>query len=147
MKIAHSATLICCFLRWNKPPCTLALSIIILVIKLEVGLNQQYYRAWSECMDVQADQALYWWQRIITYSSSSVRVTIYVGKEMLTILLVKIKPSVTEIISYLLPSLVYGKQKYFHMSDKIKVEMIFCMLSIDYRHYNLSTTVIIVLNY
>ena len=31
-------------------------------------LVSQQYRAWSDCMDVQAGLALYWWQKLITFS-------------------------------------------------------------------------------
>ena len=34
----------------------------------------QQYRAWSECMEVQAVLALYWWQRLITFSVGRIRV-------------------------------------------------------------------------
>ena len=36
----------------------------------------QQYRAWSDCMDVQADLALYWWQRPIIFSVGRIRVNI-----------------------------------------------------------------------
>ena len=37
-------------------------------------LVDQQYRAWSECTDVQASQALYWWQRLIAFGSDRTRV-------------------------------------------------------------------------
>ena len=56
----------------------LALSIIILGIswwKLEVG--QPKYRAWSDCTEVQAGLALYWWQRLITFGVGRIRVNLF----------------------------------------------------------------------
>ena len=41
---------------------------------LEPGQTAQMYRAWSDCMDVQPVLALYWWQRLITFSSIRIRV-------------------------------------------------------------------------
>ena len=29
-----------------------------------INVASQKYRAWSDCTDVQAGQALYWWQRL-----------------------------------------------------------------------------------
>ena len=53
----------------------LELSIIIFGIHDEnLKLVSQQYRALPDCMDVQAGLALYWWQRLITLSSSRVRV-------------------------------------------------------------------------
>ena len=37
-------------------------------------LVSQQYRAWSVYMDVQAGLAVYWWQRLITFGSSWIRV-------------------------------------------------------------------------
>ena len=39
----------------------------------------QQYRAWSDCTDVhvQAGLALYWWQSLITFSSSWIRVNMF----------------------------------------------------------------------
>ena len=59
----------------------LALSnIIFRDIKMKtlklVKLVSQQYRAWSDCMDVQDGLALYWWQRLITFSSGRIRVKI-----------------------------------------------------------------------
>ena len=34
----------------------------------------QQYKAWSDCTDVQADLALYWWQRLITFGVGRIRV-------------------------------------------------------------------------
>ena len=34
----------------------------------------QQYRAWSDCTDVQTGLTLYWWQTIITFGSSRVKV-------------------------------------------------------------------------
>ena len=38
-----------------------------------IKLVSQEYRAWSDCMNVQAGLALYWWKRLITVSSSRIR--------------------------------------------------------------------------
>ena len=37
-------------------------------------LVSQQYRTWSDCTDVQAGLALYWWQRLLTFSVSRIRV-------------------------------------------------------------------------
>ena len=37
-------------------------------------LVSQQYRAWSDCTDVQAGLAQYWWQRLITFSVGRIRV-------------------------------------------------------------------------
>ena len=37
-------------------------------------LVSQQYRAWSDCTDVQSGLALYWWQRLITFGVSRIRV-------------------------------------------------------------------------
>ena len=34
----------------------------------------QQYRAWTDCTNVPAGLALYWWQRLITFGSSRLRV-------------------------------------------------------------------------
>ena len=39
-------------------------------------LVSQQYRAWSDCTDVQAGLALYWWQRLFTFSVGRIRVKI-----------------------------------------------------------------------
>ena len=58
----------------------LALSIIIFGdIKMKtchVG-QPTVLRAWSDCTDVQAGQALYWWQRLITFGVGRIRVNIF----------------------------------------------------------------------
>ena len=36
-------------------------------------LVSQQYRAWLDCMDMQADLAVYWWQRPITFGVSRFR--------------------------------------------------------------------------
>ena len=40
----------------------------------------QQYRAWSDCTDVQACLDLYWWPRLITFSSSRIRVNVSLVK-------------------------------------------------------------------
>ena len=40
-------------------------------------LVSQQYRAWSDCTDVQAGLALYWWQRLITFGFNRIRVNVY----------------------------------------------------------------------
>ena len=57
----------------------LELSIIILRdIKVRTWkLVSQQYRAWSDCMDLQAGLALYW-QRLITFGSGRIRVNLSV---------------------------------------------------------------------
>ena len=40
----------------------------------------QQYRAWSDCMDVQAGLALYWWQRPNAFASSRIMVKIRFSK-------------------------------------------------------------------
>ena len=55
------------FLKWNNPP-----SIYGTVQRYQdenFKLVSQQYRAWSDCTDVQADPALYWWQRLITFGA------------------------------------------------------------------------------
>ena len=37
----------------------------------------QQYRVWSDCTDVQAGLALYWWQRLITFGVSRIRVEVH----------------------------------------------------------------------
>ena len=37
----------------------------------------QQYRAWSDCTDVQANLALYWWQRLISFGVGRIRVKTY----------------------------------------------------------------------
>ena len=49
---------------WNCP-----LSILVILSRWQLEVSQQY-RAWSDCVDVQASLALYWWQRLIAFSSS-----------------------------------------------------------------------------
>ena len=36
----------------------------------------QQFRVWSDCTDVQAELTLNWWQRLITFGSSKIRVNI-----------------------------------------------------------------------
>ena len=38
-------------------------------------LVSQQNRAWSDCTDVQAGLALFWWPRLITFGFSRIRVT------------------------------------------------------------------------
>ena len=40
-------------------------------------LVSQQYRAWSDCTVVQAGQALYWWQRLITFGVGRKRINPY----------------------------------------------------------------------
>ena len=64
------------FRKWTCPPS------IFGAVHYHIWENQdknlklasQQYRAWSVCMDVQAGLALYWWQRLITLSTSRIRV-------------------------------------------------------------------------
>ena len=60
----------------ENPYSFLALSIIIFRdIQYEnLKLVSQQYRAWSDCKDVQAGLALYWWQRLITFGVGRIRV-------------------------------------------------------------------------
>ena len=51
----------------------LKLFIIVFFIKMWKLVSQQY-RAWSDCMDVQTDLTLHWWQGLTTCGSSRVRV-------------------------------------------------------------------------
>ena len=54
----------------------LELSVIIIwdIKNRTWKMVSQQYRAWSNCTDVQAGLALYWWQRLITFGSSKRRV-------------------------------------------------------------------------
>ena len=45
-------------------------------------LVSHQYRAWSDCMDVQAGLALCWWQRLITFDCSRIRVNIQESDEV-----------------------------------------------------------------
>ena len=38
-------------------------------------MTNHQYRVWSDFTDVQTGQALYWWQRLVTFSYSRERVT------------------------------------------------------------------------
>ena len=40
----------------------------------DIKMVSQQYRAWSDCMDVKASLALYWWQRLITFGVGRIRV-------------------------------------------------------------------------
>ena len=42
--------------------------------------SQQYDRAWSDYMDVQAGLDLYWWQRLITFDSCRIRAKKVISK-------------------------------------------------------------------
>ena len=64
------------FFKWNNPP-----SIFGTVHYHFYGyqdenlkLVSQQYRAWTDCTDVQAGLALYWWQTLIIFSPSRIRV-------------------------------------------------------------------------
>ena len=64
------------FLKWNNP------SFIFRTVHYHfegcqnenLKMVRSQYIAWSDCMNVQADLALYWWQRLITFISSRIRV-------------------------------------------------------------------------
>ena len=40
-------------------------------------MASQQYRAWSDCMDLQAGLVLVWWQRLITFGFSRIRVKLH----------------------------------------------------------------------
>ena len=64
------------FLKRNNPPSIFAtLQYHIQGYQdVHLKLDRQQYKAWSDCMDVQAGMALYWWQMLITFGSSRIRV-------------------------------------------------------------------------
>ena len=45
-------------------------------------LVSQQYRAWSDCTEVQAGLALYWWQRLIASGSSRIRVNVHFFRQV-----------------------------------------------------------------
>ena len=64
------------FLKWNNP------SYLFGTVHYHfkgyqdenLKLDSQQYRAWSDCMDVQAGLAQYCWQRLITFGVGKIRV-------------------------------------------------------------------------
>ena len=76
--IANEAgPLICCqFLKWNNPSSIFGTVKVIIFRDIRMRtwkLFSQQYRDWSDCTDMQASLALYWWQRLITFSSDRIR--------------------------------------------------------------------------
>ena len=57
------------------------LALTIFIFKGYQGKNfklvSQQYTGWSDCMDVQAGLALYWWQSLITFSVGRIRVKFF----------------------------------------------------------------------
>ena len=64
------------FLKWNSPSYIFGtFHNQFRDIKMKTWkLVTQQHRAWSDCMDVQADMALYWCQRLITFGVGRIRV-------------------------------------------------------------------------
>ena len=74
------------FLKWNNPSSifgTVHFHFRDIKIRTWSWVSQQY-RAWSDCMNVQACLALYWWQRLISLGSSRIRFNIIFSPEWKT---------------------------------------------------------------
>ena len=64
------------FLKWNNPSYNFGTVHHQFYGFQDENLKMvcQQYRAWSDCTDVQAGLALYWWQRLITFDVGRIRV-------------------------------------------------------------------------
>ena len=81
------------FLKWNNPPYIyLELSIYhFRDIKMSIWkLVSHQYRAWSDCIDVQAGLALYWWQRLITFGYGMKNISSFIMLTPIMVLVVSI---------------------------------------------------------
>ena len=54
-------------LKWHDPFLELFIITFYGYQDENFKLVSQQYRAWSDCTEVQAGLALYWWQRLITF--------------------------------------------------------------------------------
>ena len=70
-------------------------SIILFKGYQDEKLVSQQYRARPACTSVQSDQALHWWQRLITLSSSRIRVKIGKHRVLTSISLVSSVPLIS----------------------------------------------------
>ena len=64
------------FLKWNDPPSIFRTAHYQFQGYQDKNLKlvSQQYRTWSDSTDLQTGLALYWWQRLISFSSRRVRV-------------------------------------------------------------------------
>ena len=76
------------FFKWTCPPFVLDLSIDNfkdIKTKIRSCSDNSKCRTLSDCKEVQAGLALYWWQRLITFSSSKIRVKVIFDLNVLVI--------------------------------------------------------------